>query len=88
VLENHPGTSFNLYHVGIGYLNASTTGKVARFLLGNITSNAISTDKMSVSMKILMLKYCSQIFLKENRLPNSIVILDSQNKMTYKSTYQ
>jgi hypothetical protein len=31
-----------------------------------LTSNGISVEKMSVSIKLLVLKYCSKMFLKEN----------------------
>jgi hypothetical protein len=50
---------------------------------GILTSNGIDIEKMFISMKLLALKSCSKRFLKENTVPNSIVL---QFKGTYRRT--
>jgi hypothetical protein len=49
---------FYVYCTRIGFLNASTTGV--------LTSNCISIEKISISVKLLMLKYCSEKFFKKH----------------------
>jgi hypothetical protein len=58
---------------GNRYLNTHTVRLVARFKLGDLPSNGISMKKISVSVKLLVLKYCNKKFLQENTLPNAIV---------------
>jgi hypothetical protein len=55
--------------MGRGYLGAWTTGLVAKFWVRYLPSNGISIEKMSMSIKLSELKYCSKQFLKENPCP-------------------
>jgi hypothetical protein len=59
---------FNVYYMGIKYLNTCTIG------LRDLTGTGISIEKMSKSIKLFLLKYPSKKFLKENTLPNSTVL--------------
>jgi hypothetical protein len=55
-------------------LNLHTTGLAAGFNLQGLTSNGIGTERMFISMKLFLLKYTREKFLKENALLNSVVL--------------
>jgi hypothetical protein len=73
-IQNLVWQYINIYHTGIGYLSSYTTRLVAEFYLGDLTSNSISIEKTSTFIKLLVLKYCSKKFLRENTLPSSMVL--------------
>jgi hypothetical protein len=62
--------------MGLWYLEARTMGLAAR----DLTSNDISTEKMSVSVKLLVLKYCIKKIFKENLLPKSVALYFNSTK--------
>jgi hypothetical protein len=68
---------FNVYYMGIKYLNTCNIG------LRDVTGNGISIEIMSKYIKLFLLKYPSKKVLKENTLPNSIVLYFSSIKSLF-----